>query len=70
MENIFLEGMTWDNYGQWHIDHIVPLLYESPSDEVYLQRLHYTNTQPMWAADNKSKGNRYVYKNGDEKKKK
>ena len=24
LERQFVSGMTWDNYGSWHIDHIVP----------------------------------------------
>ena len=49
--------MTWDNYGEWHIDHITPLKYNNPSLEEVIERLHYTNTQPLWAEDNLSKGN-------------
>jgi hypothetical protein len=60
IEKQFTEGMTWDNHGEWHIDHIVPLKYENPSIEEVMERLHYTNTQPLWASDNISKGNRYI----------
>jgi hypothetical protein len=49
--------MTWDNYGEWHIDHITPLKYNNPSLEEVIERLHYTNTQPLWAEENLSKGN-------------
>jgi hypothetical protein len=58
IEQQFTEGMTWDNYGEWHIDHITPLKYNNPSLEEVIERLHYTNTQPLWAEDNLSKGNR------------
>jgi hypothetical protein len=60
IEKQFMEGMSWDNFGEWHIDHIVPLKYNNPSLEEVYERLHYTNTQPLWATDNISKGNRYV----------
>ncbi len=59
-------GMTWANYGtEWHIDHVVPIMYcanpdEPPTLERVKQRLHYTNTQPMWASDNMAKGNRFI----------
>lgn len=49
----FQPGMTWDNYGEWHIDHIKPCAAYDLSDPLH-QRLcfHYTNLQPLWAADN------------------
>ena len=53
--------MSWENYGsEWHIDHIVPLKYDNPTLEQTIERLHYTNTQPLWATENISKGNRYI----------
>lgn len=56
----FTEGMSWDNYGKWHIDHIIPLSHFDLSDESQVRKaFHYTNCQPMWARENSSKGNRY-----------
>ena len=52
-ESLFQEGMTWDNYGEWHVDHIRPVC--SFSAEEWEQINHYTNLQPLWAADNYSK---------------
>jgi hypothetical protein len=50
----FREGMSWDNYGSWHIDHIIPLSTAKTLDA--LENLaHYTNLQPLWAAENLSK---------------
>ena len=64
IEAQFKDGMTWENHGEWHIDHKIPLKYkhngETPSLEEVAKRLHYTNTQPMWASENIAKGNRYV----------
>ena len=61
IENKFVEGMTWENYGKiWHIDHIVPINYNNPTLEEVIKRLHYINTQPLWASENISKGNRYI----------
>lgn len=61
LETKFLEGMDWKNYGSvWHIDHIIPVAYKKPTTEEVIKRLHYTNTQPLWALDNISKGNRYI----------
>jgi len=61
IQDQFKDGMTWENYGKvWHIDHIVPLAYETPTFEEVIERLHYTNCQPLWAPDNISKRNRYI----------
>ena len=55
LEKQFTKGMSWDNYGEWHIDHIIPLA--SAPNEIELRKLcHYTNLQPLWAFDNISKG--------------
>jgi hypothetical protein len=56
LENKFQAGMTWNNYGQWHIDHIIPLASAIDEQET-LKLCHYTNLQPLWAKDNLSKGN-------------
>jgi hypothetical protein len=60
IENQFIEGMTWENHGEWHIDHIIPIKYENPSLEEVIERLHWKNTQPLWASDNIAKGNRFI----------
>ena len=60
IEQQFTEGMSWENYGEWHIDHKIPLKYHKPSLEEVAQRLYYTNTQPIWAGENVSKGCRYI----------
>jgi len=65
LEARFGIGMTWANYGSWHIDHIIPIRYVgagggSPTLEEVIARLHYTNTQPFWGADNIAKGNRWI----------
>jgi hypothetical protein len=61
LESKFTEGMTWDNYGSWHIDHIIPLskLDLTKHDNIVIG-CHYTNLQPLWARDNLSKGNRVL----------
>ena len=60
IEGQFTKGMSWDNHGEWHIDHIVPLKYDNPTLEETCERLHYTNTQPLWATENMAKGNRFI----------
>lgn len=55
LEAQFEQGMSWDNYGEWHIDHIIPISKGKTKDEI-LRLSHYTNLQPMWAEENWSKG--------------
>jgi hypothetical protein len=55
LERKFLPGMSWENHGEWHIDHIVPLVSASSEEELY-KLSHYTNLQPLWAKDNLKKG--------------
>ena len=50
--------MSWENHGQWHIDHITPLNYGNPTIEEQIKRLHWTNTQPLWRTDNRLKGDK------------
>jgi len=55
IERQFTDGMTWDNMGKWHIDHIVPLSYLI-ENRMESRANHYTNLRPLWAKDNLSKG--------------
>lgn len=55
LEKQFKAGMTWDNYGQWHIDHIIPLSahnFNSPEDMDFKRAWALKNLQPMWAIEN------------------
>lgn len=57
IESLFVEGMSWDNYGEWHIDHIVPVkwwLDNGVTDPSMINAL--INLQPLWAVDNLIKG--------------
>lgn len=57
IESLFVDGMGWHNMGEWHIDHIRPLASFDLSDtEQQKLAFHYTNQQPLWAADNLKKG--------------
>jgi Prasinovirus endonuclease VII len=63
LESMFLPGMGWHNHSLsgWHIDHKRPCASFDLSDPAQ-QRLcfHYTNLQPLWAADNQKKGDSYT----------
>lgn len=54
----FKEGMSWENYGKWHLDHIKPVCafsFSKITDEGFKQCWGLQNLQPLWAADNLKK---------------
>lgn len=60
LEKQFTEGMSWNNYGEWHIDHIKPLSrFNLSLLEEQKIACNFTNLQPLWAIDNNKKGNKY-----------
>lgn len=62
IERQFIKGMSWENYGEWHIDHICPvskMIAEGVTDPAVINCL--SNLRPMWAADNMSKGDRQTH---------
>ena len=61
LESKFIDGMNWQNYGEWHIDHILPCSSFDLTDPEQQQRcFHYTNLQPLWALDNIRKGSKIL----------
>ena len=54
LEKQFSPGMTWENRGEWEIDHIVPLATAACEDDI-IRLNHYSNLQPLWAHDNRTK---------------
>jgi len=63
LESLFQPGMTWDNYGEWHMDHIRPLSSFCLSDrEQLLIACNYINIQPLWAKDNFLKSDKWENK--------
>jgi len=57
IESLFQSGMSWENYGQWHIDHIKPCKsFDLSCKEEQEKCFHFSNLQPLWASENLSKG--------------
>jgi len=59
LEEKFKKGMSWENHGEWHIDHIIPLASAKNEEEIYKLN-HYTNLQPLWKEENLSKGDKIL----------
>ncbi len=54
IQSKFDKDMSWENYGQWHLDHIIPLCHAKDNVDA-LNLNHYSNLQPLWAEDNLKK---------------
>jgi len=56
IEKKFKKGMSWSNYGKWHVDHIRPCVsFDFRKPEEQRECFNYTNLQPLWAKDNLKK---------------
>jgi hypothetical protein len=56
LEKQFTNGMTWENYGEWHVDHIIPCSsFDFTKEEEQRTCFNYKNLQPLWAEDNYKK---------------
>jgi hypothetical protein len=64
LENLFTDGMTWENYGEWHVDHKTPISsfnFESIDDDSFMECWSLENLQPMWGKENIVKGSKIIY---------
>jgi len=65
LENLFQPGMSWANYGKWHVDHKIPrssfkfIKYE---DKEFQECWALKNLQPLWAEENIRKSNKLIWK--------
>lgn len=63
LEKQFWDGMSWENYGEWHIDHIVPLRafnIKTVNDIDFKRAWVISNLQPLWAKDNLVKNGKLI----------
>lgn len=61
LESQFQVNMSWDNYGEWEIDHKRPLIsFDLTDRKQFLEACNYSNLQPLWKQINRSKGAKYV----------
>lgn len=60
LEAQFLDGMGWDNYGAWHVDHVKPCaLFDLTDAAQFSECWGLNNLAPLWAEDNIRKGAKY-----------
>lgn len=53
LESKFKQGMSWSNYGEWHIDHIRPCSsFDLADAEQQKICFNWRNLQPLWAKEN------------------
>lgn len=63
LEKHFKAGMTWENYGSWHIDHKIPIsafVFDSSNDRGFKKCWALSNLQPLWAKENLKKANKIL----------
>jgi hypothetical protein len=61
LEKQFSYGMTWLNYGKWHVDHIRPCAsFDLSKKSEQLKCFHYSNLQPLWAVENLRKNKKEI----------
>jgi hypothetical protein len=63
LESQFENNMNWDNYGEWHVDHKLPITsfnIEEMGDEEFMRCWSLDNLQPMWGNDNIRKSNKII----------
>jgi len=55
------DNMSFENYGEWEIDHIKPIsLFNLNNENELLECFNYKNLQPLWAFENRIKSNKFI----------
>lgn len=63
LELQFKDDMSWDNYGVWHVDHMLPITsfdIREMGDEEFMKCWSLDNLQPMWGEENIRKSNKIL----------
>jgi hypothetical protein len=56
IEAQWLPGMSWKNYGDWHVDHIRPCAsFDLTNPLQQRAAFNFINLRPMWGSDNSTK---------------
>ena len=61
LESQFKDTMSWDNYGEWHVDHKLPITHFNiveMGDDEFMKCWALGNLQPMWGVENIRKSNK------------
>ncbi len=62
IEAQFTKRMNWNNYGAWHVDHIMPCASFDLSDSVQRAAcFNWLNLRPLWAEKNVAKGDNITH---------
>lgn len=55
----FKPGMNWNNYGKWHLDHIIPCsAFDLTREDQQRICFNWTNLRPLWSRENLQKSNK------------
>jgi hypothetical protein len=64
IERQFTGRMSWENYGEWHVDHIVPVAafgFQSAEDDSFKACWALSNLRPLWAEANRRKKSKRLH---------
>ena len=60
-EFLFDKNMSWDNYGKWEIDHVIPCIrFDFTQLEDQQKCFNWSNMRPCWKLDNIIKGDKMI----------
>lgn len=60
IEGQFKSGMTWQNFGEWELDHVKPCAsFDLTLPEQVFECFHWSNFQPLWKSENRQKSSRW-----------